>query len=100
MSAASRSSTAKQVVIPRHIEVKGRAKDASTITVTRNEILYGLNQSDKFLLAVVLVDGDRLRRSALRAQAVHQRARLGGQQHQPRPGCSCSHEPNGPHTED
>ena len=33
-------------------------KDASTITVTRNEILYGLNQSDKFLLAVVLVDGD------------------------------------------
>jgi superfamily II DNA or RNA helicase len=42
----------------RHIEVKGRAKGASTITVTRNEILYALNQSDKFLLAVVLVDGD------------------------------------------
>jgi hypothetical protein len=48
----------KEVVIPRHIEVKGRVKDASTITVTRNEILYGLNQSDKFLLAVVLVDAD------------------------------------------
>ena len=48
----------QEVVIPRHIEVKGRVKDASTITVTRNEILYGLNQSDKFLLAVVLVDGD------------------------------------------
>jgi SNF2 family DNA or RNA helicase len=47
-----------EVVIPRHIEVKGRVKDASTITVTRNEILYGLNQSDKFLLAVVLIDGD------------------------------------------
>ncbi|EQD72311.1 helicase domain-containing protein, partial [mine drainage metagenome] len=27
----------------RHIEVKGRAKGQTTITVTRNEILYGLN---------------------------------------------------------
>ncbi|NCC05041.1 MAG: DUF3883 domain-containing protein [Proteobacteria bacterium] len=43
---------------PRHIEVKGRAKGASTVTVTRNEILYGLNQQDKFILAIVLVDGD------------------------------------------
>jgi superfamily II DNA or RNA helicase len=42
----------------RHIEVKGRAKGSSTITVTRNEILYGLNQQDKFILAIVLVDGD------------------------------------------
>lgn len=42
----------------RHIEVKGRAKGATTVTVTRNEILYGLNQSDKFILAIVLVDGD------------------------------------------
>jgi SNF2 family DNA or RNA helicase len=42
----------------RHIEVKGRAKGASTLTVTRNEILYGLNQSEKFILAVVLVEGD------------------------------------------
>ena len=43
----------------RHIEVKGRAKGQSTITVTRNEILYGLNQSDKIILAIVLVDGDK-----------------------------------------
>jgi hypothetical protein len=43
----------------RHIEVKGRAKGQSTITVTRNEILYGLNQQDKFILAIVLVEGDR-----------------------------------------
>ncbi|AKL39760.1 TPA: DUF3883 domain-containing protein [Serratia marcescens] len=43
----------------RHIEVKGRAKGSSTITVTRNEILYGLNQQDKFMLAIVLVDGDQ-----------------------------------------
>jgi superfamily II DNA or RNA helicase len=42
----------------RHIEVKGRAKGQSTITITRNEILYGLNQADKFILAVVIVDGD------------------------------------------
>ena len=43
----------------RHIEVKGRAKGANTVTVTRNEILYGLNQQDKFMLAIVLVDGDQ-----------------------------------------
>jgi len=43
---------------PRHIEVKGRAKGASTVTVTRNEILYGLNQQGKFILAIVMVDGD------------------------------------------
>lgn len=41
----------------RHIEVKGRAKGQSTITVSRNEILYGLNQADKFVLAIVVVDG-------------------------------------------
>ena len=43
---------------PRHIEVKGRAHGADTITVTRNEILYAFNQGDKFLLAVVLVHED------------------------------------------
>jgi superfamily II DNA or RNA helicase len=40
----------------RHIEVKGRQKGADTLTVTRNEILYALNQADKFILAIVLVD--------------------------------------------
>lgn len=39
----------------RHIEVKGRVQGAGTITVTRNEMLYALNQSDKFILAIVLV---------------------------------------------
>jgi superfamily II DNA or RNA helicase len=38
-----------------HIEVKGRVKGASTVTVTRNEMLYALNQADKFRLAIVLV---------------------------------------------
>jgi hypothetical protein len=42
----------------RHIEVKGRTKGSTTLTVTRNEILYALNQQDKFLLAIVLVNGD------------------------------------------
>lgn len=39
----------------RHIEVKGRIKGAGTITITRNEMLYALNQADKFLMAIVLV---------------------------------------------
>ncbi|MCS6267988.1 MAG: DUF3883 domain-containing protein [Vampirovibrio sp.] len=49
-----------RMVLPleRHIEVKGRQKDGSIITVSRNEILYGLNQKEKFILALVLVDGD------------------------------------------
>lgn len=42
----------------RHIEVKGRAKGQSTITVSRNEVIYGLNQADKFILAIVIVDGE------------------------------------------
>jgi hypothetical protein len=40
----------------RHIEVKGRARGQTTITVTRNEIMYALNQQDKFILAIVFVD--------------------------------------------
>ncbi|SEP62730.1 SNF2 family N-terminal domain-containing protein [Ectothiorhodospira magna] len=42
----------------RHIEVKGRAKGQTTVTVSRNEILYGLNQTEKFWLAIVLVEGE------------------------------------------
>ncbi|MDN6180712.1 MAG: DUF3883 domain-containing protein [Halomonas subglaciescola] len=42
----------------RHIEIKGRAKGQSTITVSRNEIIYSLNQADKFWLAIVIVDGE------------------------------------------
>lgn len=44
----------------RHIEVKGRQKGQDTITVTYSEVLYGLNQGDKFILAIVLVDGDEV----------------------------------------
>jgi len=37
----------------RFIEVKGRITGATTITVTRNEILYSLNKPDDFILAIV-----------------------------------------------
>jgi superfamily II DNA or RNA helicase len=37
----------------RFIEVKGRVTGASTVTVTRNEILYSLNKPDDFILAIV-----------------------------------------------
>ena len=43
----------------RHIEVKGRAKGATNVTMTRNEICYAINQKDKFILALVIVDGDK-----------------------------------------
>jgi len=43
---------------PLHIEVKGRAAGADTITVTHNEITYALNQADKFILAIVFVNPD------------------------------------------
>jgi hypothetical protein len=42
----------------RHIEVKGRSIGQKTITISRNEIIYGLNQADKFVLAIVIVEGD------------------------------------------
>lgn len=47
------------LALERHIEVKGRAKGQDTITVTSNEIRHGLNQKEKFVLAVVVVDGDQ-----------------------------------------
>ena len=42
----------------RFIEVKGRAKGADTVTITKNEILTALNKPEDFILAVVEVDGD------------------------------------------
>jgi superfamily II DNA or RNA helicase len=40
----------------RHIEVKGRVKGASTVTVTKNEIFESWNQGSKYHLAIVIVD--------------------------------------------
>ncbi len=42
----------------RFIEVKGRAQGASTVTVSKNEVLTAFNKLDDFILAIVLVDGD------------------------------------------
>ena len=39
-------------------EVKGRVKDSTTVTVTKNEILTALNKPEDFILAIVEVDGD------------------------------------------
>ena len=40
----------------RLIEVKGRVKGATTVTVTHNEIIRALNMPDDFILAIVEVD--------------------------------------------
>jgi len=40
------------------IEVKGRIADATTVTVTKNEILTGLNKPDQFILALAKVHDD------------------------------------------
>ncbi|MGH7862901.1 MAG: helicase-related protein, partial [Candidatus Dormibacteraceae bacterium] len=51
----------------RFIEVKGRVAGAATVTVTRNEILYSLNQPEDYILAIVeLFDGDSHRVHYLR----------------------------------
>lgn len=43
----------------RFIEVKGRRMGADQVTVSRNEILTGLNKPDEFILAIVEVDGTK-----------------------------------------
>jgi hypothetical protein len=37
----------------RHLEVKGLGADNDTVIITRNEILYALNQHEKFVLVLV-----------------------------------------------
>jgi hypothetical protein len=43
----------------RFIEVKGRQKGATTVTVSKNEILTALNRPEEFILAIVEVDGEK-----------------------------------------
>ena len=45
----------------RLIEVKGRTKGATTVTISKNEILTGLNKTEEFILAIVEVDGANTR---------------------------------------
>jgi len=42
----------------RFIEVKGRTKGATTVTVSKNEIMTALNKPEEFILAIVEVDGN------------------------------------------
>jgi hypothetical protein len=42
----------------RFIEVKGRIKSATSVTITKNEILTALNKPEDFILAIVEVDGE------------------------------------------
>ena len=39
--------------------MKGRTKGATTVTISKNEILTGLNREDEFILAIVEVDGEK-----------------------------------------
>ena len=41
----------------RFIEVKARTSGATTVTISKNEILTGLNKPEEFILAIVEVDG-------------------------------------------
>jgi len=43
----------------RFIEAKGRVNGAKTVTITKNEILTGLNKPEDFILAIALLDADR-----------------------------------------
>lgn len=51
----------------RFIEVKGRIEGATTVTITRNEILSGLNKPDDFVLAVaeITFEGEEARTKAI-----------------------------------
>jgi hypothetical protein len=42
----------------RYVEVKGRADGATTVTVTRNEILCSFNAPEQWHLAIVSIDDD------------------------------------------
>jgi hypothetical protein len=56
----------------RFIEVKGRAPDAATITITKNEILTGLNKPNEYVLAIVEVSDTRdTRDDAVTSHRVH-----------------------------
>ena len=43
------------------IKVKGKAPGSTTVTVSKTQILTALNKQDDFILAIVEVDGDRVR---------------------------------------
>jgi SNF2 family DNA or RNA helicase len=50
----------------RFIEVKGRAKGADIVTVSKNEILTAFNKPDEYILAIVEVDGSNTKTAYLK----------------------------------
>lgn len=50
----------REVVAERHVEVKGKSVSSPVVTVSSNEIRAGLNQQDKYVLAIVIVDGEKV----------------------------------------
>lgn len=50
----------------RFIEVKGRTKGATSVTVSKNEILTSLNKPDEYILAIVEVDGQETKTAYLK----------------------------------
>lgn len=52
--------------ILRLIEVKGRAKGAETVTVSKNEIITALNIPEDFILAIVIIDGASIKTTYLK----------------------------------
>ena len=49
----------KRTASLRFLEVKGRAKGATTVTVTKNEVTIALNKPEDYILAIVEVDGNK-----------------------------------------
>ncbi|NJO00151.1 MAG: DUF3883 domain-containing protein [Anaerolineales bacterium] len=45
----------------RFLEAKGRRAGADTVTVTRNEILTGINSPEQYILAIVEVENGQAR---------------------------------------
>jgi len=50
----------------RYIEVKGHSKTSTSVTLTKNEILFALGNPDTFILALVEVDGNVTRTTYLK----------------------------------
>jgi hypothetical protein len=46
----------------RFLEVKGRVAGARTVTITRNEVLTGLNKPEQYILAIAVIEGERVGR--------------------------------------
>jgi hypothetical protein len=44
----------------RFIEVKGRVRGARTVTITKNEILTGMNKPEEFILALAIHDPEKI----------------------------------------